>query len=246
MAKASVTPTPGKPVTSVAAENQSVVQSLKTLAVDIGGSGTKVIVLDQAGQAITERARLETPRPATPDAVMATIEQLAADQGDFDRVSVGFPGVVRAGVTETAVNLDKAWLGFDLATALGGRLGKSVRVANDADIQGLGAITGNGLELVITLGTGFGSALFYQGRLIPNLEMAHHPFRKGETYEEQLGRAALDSEGKKQWNSRLEKAIATLSHLFNYDHLYIGGGEAKRSEERRVGKECRSRWSPYH
>lgn len=200
----------------------------KTLAVDIGGSGTKVIVLDQAGQAVTERARLETPRPATPEAVIATVECLAAGQGAFDRVSVGFPGVVRAGITATAVNLDEAWVGFDLATALGERLGQPVRVANDADIQGLGAISGQGLELVITLGTGFGSALFYQGRLIPNLEMAHHPFRKGETYEEQLGRAALEAEGKKQWNDRLEKAIATLSHLFNYDQLYIGGGEAKK------------------
>jgi polyphosphate glucokinase len=141
---------------------------------------------------------------------------------------VGFPGVVRRGVTETAVNLDPEWIGFDLATALSQRLGKPVRVINDADMQGMGAVSGKGLELVITLGTGFGSALFLDGKLVPNLEMGHHEFRKGETYEQQLGRAALDEIGSKKWNSRLEKAIAALQHLFNYDRLYIGGGEAKK------------------
>jgi polyphosphate glucokinase len=119
-------------------------------------------------------------------------------------------------------------MGFDLASALSQRLGKPVRVANDADVQGLGSISGKGVELVITLGTGFGSALFLNGKLVPNLEMGHHPFRKGETYEEQLGRAALDKAGQQKWNNRLEKAIACLEHLFNYDYLYIGGGETKK------------------
>jgi polyphosphate glucokinase len=160
--------------------------------------------------------------------VIDAIAQLAAGQGEFHRVSVGFPGVVRGGVTYTAVNLDPDWVGFDLATELSKRLDKPVRVANDADIQGLAAISGKGVELVITLGTGFGSALFVDGKLVPNLEMGHHPFRKGETYEEQLGRAALDKGGEKKWNSRLEKAIASLEHLFNYEYLYIGGGEAKK------------------
>jgi polyphosphate glucokinase len=200
----------------------------KTLAVDIGGSGTKVIVLNGTGEAVTERVRWATPRPATPEAVLAVVAELAATQGDFDRISVGFPGVVGGGIVKTAINLHPTWEGFDLASVLAGQLGKPVRVANDADIQGLGAISGQGVELVLTLGTGFGSALFVQGRLVPNLEIAHHPFYKGETYEAQLGRAALKAVGKKRWNNRLEKAIATLSHLFNYDHLYIGGGETKR------------------
>jgi polyphosphate glucokinase len=159
---------------------------------------------------------------------MDAIAQLAKTQGEFDRVSVGFPGVVRRGMTETAVNLDPEWIGFDLGTALFQRLGKPARVANDADMQGLGAVSEQGVELVITLGTGFGSALFLNGKLVPNLELGHHQFRKGETYEEQLGRRALDEIGSKKWNSRLEKAIAAIQHLFNYDFLYIGGGEAKR------------------
>ena len=95
-------------------------------------------------------------------------------------------------------------------------------------MQGYGAIRGRGLELVITLGTGFGSSLFINGTLVPGLELAHHPWRKGKTYEEFLGKKALASVGKKRWNKLVEKAIAQLEALFNYDHLYIGGGMRKR------------------
>ena len=203
-------------------------ESVRTLSVDIGGSGVKAMVLDITGNPVTERARLDTPQPATPEVVINAIVVLAAAQGEFHRVSIGFPGVVRCGVTETAVNLHPDWIGFDLETALLKHLNKPVRVINDADMQGFGAIAGKGVELVITLGTGFGSALFVDGKLVPNMEMGHHPFRKGETYEQQLGRAALDAVGQKKWNTRLEKAIACLDHLFNYDYLYIGGGEAKK------------------
>lgn len=129
---------------------------------------------------------------------------------------------------ETAVNLHPDWIGFDLATALSKNFKRPVRVVNDADMQGLGAITGKGIELVVTLGTGFGSALFVDGTLLPNLEMGHHRFRKGESYEEQLGRTVLEKVGQNKWNKRLKKAIASLNHLFNYDYLYIGGGEAKK------------------
>lgn len=204
------------------------VQHTRTLSVDIGGSGVKVLVLDITGNPLTKRSRLETPQPAKPLSVIHAIATLASTQGEFDRVSVGFPGVVRHGVTQTAVNLDPDWIGFDLASVLSQRLGKPVRVINDADMQGLGAIQSKGVEMVITLGTGFGSALFVDGKLVPNLEMGHHPFRKGETYEQQLGRAALEKVGDDKWNRRLLKAIAFLQHLFNYDYLYIGGGEAIR------------------
>jgi len=202
------------------------VDDATTLAIDIGGSGIKVMVLDAKGQPLTERDRLETPIAATPDAVLEVILTLAANKS-FDRVSVGFPGVIRAGVTETAANLHPAWIGFNLQEGLQAKLGKPVRVANDADLQGLGVVKGNGVELVITLGTGVGSALFIQGILVPNLELGHHPFRKGQTYEEQLGRGALDEVGKRKWSERLMKAIAQLSHTFNYDRLYLGGGNAK-------------------
>lgn len=200
----------------------------KTLTIDIGGSGIKAMLLDIEGNPIGDRARVPTPRPAKPDAVLKGIIKLAKKQSDFDRVSVGFPGVIRKGVTETAVNLHKTWIGFDLEGTLSEQLGKPVRVLNDADVQGFGAISGKGVELVVTLGTGFGSALFLDGKLVPNLEVAHHPFRSGKTYEEHLGSAALKKTGKKRWQRRVIEAIASLEHLFNYDTLYIGGGNARR------------------
>jgi polyphosphate glucokinase len=202
-------------------------RKIQTLAVDIGGSGIKTMLLDESGNPLSDRNRQPTPQPAIPEAILDIITTLAKERTSFDRISVGFPGVVRQGVIKTAVNLDPQWVGLDLATVLQERLSVPVKVANDADIQGLGAISGQGVELTLTLGTGFGSALFVDGKLVPNLEMGHHPFRKGETYEEQLGRAALEAQGKKKWNDLLQKAIAQLERLFNYDFLYIGGGETK-------------------
>jgi len=151
-----------------------------------------------------------------------------APVSSYDRVSVGFPGVIRLGKVLTAHNLGQdTWYGFDLDLALEQALGKPVRVLNDADIQGLGAISGKGAEVVITLGTGLGSSFAEDGRLSMHLELAHHPFRKGQTYEKQLGKAALEKVGRKKWNKRVEKAIQTLRILTNFDCLYIGGGNAK-------------------
>ena len=201
--------------------------SKRTLCVDIGGSRTKAIVVDERGQPVTERVRLDTPRPALPEAVLGVIVQLAAQSGKFDRVAVGFPGVVQAGIVKTAPNLDPAWSGFNLDQALEASLKKPVRAANDAAVQGLGAISGKGLEMVITLGTGVGCALYSDGRLAVGLEMAHHPFRNGKTYEECLGNAAFLDDGKKKWNRRLREAIGNWERLVNYDRLFLGGGNTE-------------------
>ena len=201
-----------------------------TLALDIGGSGIKGMVLDPTGQPITERKRIPTPDPPTPEAVLDVLSELAQGLGTCDRISIGFPGVVQHGVIKTAVNLSPDWVDFDLAKAVETRLQKPTKVANDADIQGYGVIAGEGVELVITLGTGFGTALFTDGHLVPNLEIAHHLFRKDKTYEECLGRKAFKKQGGKVWNRNLERAIASLHRAFNYDKLYIGGGETKRIE----------------
>ena len=203
-------------------------QPLRTLAIDIGGTGIKAVTLSATGKLLTKRARVKTPRPATPAAVMNTIVELAKAQGSFDGVSVGFPGVVRRGITLNAPNLNGKWGGFHLADALTKKLGVPVRVANDAELQGYGVISGEGVELVITLGTGFGSGLFVDGKLVPNLEIGHHPLQKGKTYEDLLGDAVLKKVGKKKWNKRLVRAIQTLERTFNYDRLYIGGGNAAR------------------
>ncbi len=200
--------------------------SPRTLAIDIGGTGIKAITLDDTGKAITERSRIATPEPATPKALLRVIKQLAATQGRFDRVSVGFPGVIKRGVVYTAPNLGKGWNNYEFERALVRKLGRPVHLANDADVQGLGSVSGRGLELVITLGTGFGSVLFIDGRRI-HLELGHHPFRKGRTYEDELGHAALQKKGKAKWNQRLREAIADLKEVFNYDRLYIGGGNSR-------------------
>lgn len=198
-----------------------------TLAVDVGGTGVKVMLLNAAGKPISDRQRAETPQPATPDAVLQVLDSLIRTVSGFDRVSVGFPGVVKHGATLTAHNLDSQWIGFDLQKVLTRRLKKPVRVANDSAVQGFAAIRGKGVELVITLGTGFGSSLFTAGHLVPGLELAHHPWRK-RTYEDYLGKRGLEKHGRKRWNKYLEKAIEQLEALFNYDHLYIGGGNAMK------------------
>ena len=199
-----------------------------TLALDVGGTGIKGCLLNQKGKPVSERLRHETPNPATPDAVLAIMDEIVSNLGNFDRVSVGFPGVVKKGATLTAHNLNPSWVGFELQKVLARRWKKPVRVANDAAVQGLAAIEGKGVEVVITLGTGFGSSLYVDGRLVPGLELAHHPWRKDKTYEDFLGRRGLQKYGRKRWNKLVAKALPQIESLFNYDHLYIGGGNATK------------------
>ncbi len=198
-----------------------------TLAIDIGGSGIKAMLLSPAGKPASDRERNPTPAVPTPRAVLRVLDTLRARLAGFERVSVGFPGVVKRGVTLTAANLHPQWDDFPLQNELEKRWRKPVRVANDAAVQGYGAIKGVGVELVITLGTGMGSALFTDGKLCPGLELGHHPWRE-KTYEDYLGRRGLTRYGKKQWNKRLAEAIAQTSATFNWDHLYLGGGNTKK------------------
>ena len=202
---------------------------LRILAIDIGGSGFKAAVLDAEGNMLTDRMRVKTPHPCTPDALLAKlgelVEMLAGTE--FNHISVGFPGVVRRGTILTAANLGAELQGFPLAEELSQRFGHPCRAINDADMQGLAAVHGHGVEVVITLGTGMGSAMFNEGQLAPHLELAHHPFRKGETYEEQIGNSALEKVGSKKWNRRVGLAITTLRNLTTFDRLFIGGGNAR-------------------
>jgi polyphosphate glucokinase len=128
----------------------------------------------------------------------------------------------------TAPNLGTETLGgFDLQQALSDHWGKPVKVLNDADVQGFGAISGNGIEMVLTLGTGAGTAIFRDGEVIPHLELAHHPVSGKRTYDEYLGNAARRKKGKKAWSKRVAKVIDILRVVVRFDHLYIGGGNAK-------------------
>ncbi|MEQ1502294.1 MAG: ROK family protein [Myxococcota bacterium] len=203
---------------------------MRTLCVDVGGTGIKALVVDDRGEIVSERVRVETPRPATADAVVEAIVGLAAGQGTYDRLSVGFPGVVERGVVRTAPNLDDGWTDFPLADRLGERLGVPVRAANDAGVQGLGVIEGTGTELVITLGTGMGFGLYIDGRYVPNIELAHHPFRNRKTYEERVSDAELQRIGVERWKRRVRKVLAQLRPIFNFRRLYLGGGNARLFE----------------
>jgi polyphosphate glucokinase len=199
-----------------------------TLAFDIGGSHLKAGVLSPAGDMLTERVRIVTPKPAKPEAVVAGLVSLAKQLKEFDRITIGFPGVVRRDTVFTAPNLgNKLWAGFKLGAEISKELGKPVRMLNDASVQGLGVIEGRGTECVITMGTGMGFAHFLDGRLAPHLELSQHPIKNGKSYDEYVGERALEKIGRKRWNKRLHKIIEVLETVVMYDTLYIGGGNSR-------------------
>lgn len=201
----------------------------KILSVDIGGSRIKATILDPEGKMLMDYQKIATPPLPDPANVIEAILELTRNFQEYNRVSVGFPGYTRQGIIHTAPNLSTPkWKNVNLSKMLSDTLGKPVRVLNDADMQGLGVIRGEGLEMVITLGTGFGTALFLEGNLLPHLEVAHHPVSKDRTYDEYIGNKAFLEVGAEKWNKRMKKAIEILKVVFNYDHLYIGGGNAKK------------------
>jgi len=210
------------------AENQSREQSRgeKILAIDIGGSHIKTTILDTDGTLIQPYEQEITPYPATPRSVMKCIIKMATRFPAFQKISVGFPGYVKEGIVHTAPNLSNGWHNVDFAKMLSEKFGRPVRMVNDADIQGLGICHGKGFEIVITLGTGFGTSFLLDGKLLPHLELAHHPVTAKKDYDAYIGQKALEKIGEKKWNKRMKKVIAILNTVFNYDHLYISGGNA--------------------
>ncbi len=213
----------------------------RTLTVDCGGSGLKAVVLDDDGTHLTERVRIRTPYPCPPPVLVAAIASLVEPLAPYDRVSVGFPGVIRAGrvlttphyVTEagpfTPVRPDLVanWRNFDIAAALTAKLDRPTRVVNDAELHGLAFVCGEGFEVMLTLGTGLGFAQFWDGAVLPKVEMSAHPFAKGQTYDERLGDHSRREVGNKRWNKRVGRAVHTLRQAFWWDRAYLGGGNAK-------------------
>lgn len=201
---------------------------MSTLAVDIGGGTIKVLALDDSGEPVTETLGEPTPVPATPEAVISLIHDMADALPPHRRVSVGFPGVVKNGVAQNAPNLgDELWRGVPLTGLLTQMLQRPVRAVNDADLQGLGVMQGEGVELVLTLGTGMGAALFTNGILVPNLELGHHPLRDGKTYEDLVRDSELKRIGAVEWTARVVLAVEQLEPIFNYDTLHLGGGNVR-------------------
>ncbi|PSR52177.1 chromosome partitioning protein ParA [Adhaeribacter arboris] len=208
---------------------KSLLSEDRILSVDIGGSNIKATILDAQGNLLNEYKKLPTPLPAAPEKVIATIQELVKDFSDYNKVSVGFPGYVRNGRVFTAPNLDtELWRNVCLQEQLKDALNKPVRLVNDADLQGLGVVKGQGLEMVITLGTGFGTALLLNGNLLPHLELAHHPVSGRKSYDYYVGERAFRKHGEEKWNQRMERVLKILKAVFNYDHLYISGGNASK------------------
>jgi polyphosphate glucokinase len=223
------------------ASGRTATRKQTTLAIDVGGTGLKASVLDAAGAMEVDRVRVPTSYPCPPTKLVETLGKLVRPLPAYDRVSVGFPGMVRDGHVLTAPHfvtksgpgsatvpeLVGSWTGFDLAAALEAKLGKPTKVVNDADLQGAAVVKGEGLELVVTLGTGVGTGLFFHGRLTPHMELAHHPLHKDKSYNEYIGDAARKRVGNKKWNKRVKLAMETLDALFFYDQVYVGGGNSK-------------------
>lgn len=204
-------------------------ESTNILSIDIGGTSIKACLLTEKGELFSEYTKLPTPKKSTPDAVIKTIKELVTPLVPYGKIAIGFPGYVKAGIVETAPNLEKnQWAGFPLAQEISDLLGKPVRLINDADQQALGVIEGKGFEIVLTLGTGFGTALTFDGELLPHFELSHLPVTKNKDYDDYIGDKAFEKEGKKVWNERLQRIIQIYKTVFNYDTLYLGGGNAKQ------------------
>ena len=205
-----------------------------TLSIDIGGSGFKASIVNAQGVMTTERVRVDTPYPCPPDRLVATVDRAGRAPAHRPprvrrlprpraarprhRGAVALPRAEYGG--ERDRDLADAWHGFDLAHALAQSFQLPTKVVNDADMQGCAVVSGQGLEFVMTLGTGVGTALFNDGTLLPHLELSHGPFREGLTFDIALGNAQRKEIGNERWAKRVRKAIAGLRrHAVLRPHL---------------------------
>jgi len=212
-----------------------------TLAVDCGGTGIKASVLDEAGTMRAKELRVPTPYPLSTDRFLETVDGLASQLPTADRATVGMPGMIRHGVvivtphyvteagprSRPVPSLVDQWTGFDASSALTGHLGIPTLVLNDAEVHGAGVVTGVGLELVLTLGTGLGCALFDGGRLAPHLELSQAPVRWGLSYDTYIGDKERKRLGPAFWSRRVRRVVDALRPVFVWDRLYLGGGNAR-------------------
>lgn len=199
----------------------------RILCIDIGASGLKAAVIGRTGKFLMKRVRVKTPPLRTPGKVVPLLLALVKPLGKFDHVTIGFPGMVKAGRVVTAPNMGtEDWAGFPFAAVMRKKLKKPVKLLNDADVQGLAVIRGKGLELVCTLGTGFGTAWFRDGVLMPHMDLAHLTLQKKNDFDVLVGDKTRRKIGDRRWNKRIKKLITVLDTVFNYDHLYLGGGNS--------------------
>jgi polyphosphate glucokinase len=212
---------------------------MHALGIDIGGSGIKAAPVDVAtGKFLTERQKIATPRPARPDAVADVVKQLTTSFSWSGPVGITFPGVVTDGVTRTAANLDPAWIGVDAGALFGKATGNPVRVLNDADAAGVAEMTfgagvgERGTVLMLTFGTGIGSALFTEGTLVPNTEFGHIEIhgRDAETRASEHAKDLHDlSWGK--WAGRVDEYLQHVEALLSPHLIIVGGGVSRQADK---------------
>jgi polyphosphate glucokinase len=212
-----------------------------TLTFDCGGTGIKAAVVDESGAMLSPPVRVPTPYPLPPTRLIETLRKVAADLPAADRVTAGLPGMIRHGVVIatphyvtregpfSAVDpaLAEAWSRFDARAALADAFGVPALVLNDAEVHGAWLVTGLGLELVLTLGTGLGCAVFDHGVVAPHLELSHARVRPWATYDTYLGDRVRRRLGTALWARRVRAAVADLRPVFRWDRLYLGGGNAR-------------------
>lgn len=210
---------------------------MNILGIDIGGTGVKgALVNATTGELISERERIDTPRPATPTAVIEVVQRLVRRFDYQGLLGVGYPGVIMAGHTMTAANLDAGWIEFAAAAAIQQATGLSTTLVNDADAAGIAEMrfgagqSVNGVVMVFTLGTGIGSALFVDGKLVPNTELGHVFLRNQVIDAEKFTseRARIEENLKwKDWAERLDQYLHLMEDLFWPSLIIIGGGASK-------------------
>ncbi|WP_328695717.1 polyphosphate--glucose phosphotransferase [Streptomyces sp. NBC_00342] len=212
---------------------------MEIFGVDIGGSGIKGAPVDlDRGDLARERHKVLTPHPATPDDVAGCVAEVV---GHFDwsgPVGITFPGVVTSGVTRSAANVDKGWIDLDARTLLSEKLGLPVTVLNDADAAGIAEMTfgagrgRKGTVIVLTLGTGIGSALFIDGRLVPNTELGHLELN-GHDAEKHASTKAKEDEDLSwhHWAHRVQKYLVHVEMLFSPELFIIGGGVSRKADK---------------
>lgn len=207
----------------------------QALGIDIGGTGIKGALVDAStGELLTDRLRIRTPRPATPAAVAEVVQQIAGTIGHNGRIGATFPAVIAGGVALSAANVDRSWIGVDVDALLTEATSQPVTVLNDADAAGLaearfGVARGErGVVIMLTFGTGIGSALFVDGRLVPNTELGHLEL-DGHDAESRAAASVKDSRGMsyKRWARRVQRYMAHVEALFSPDLFVVGGGVSK-------------------
>jgi polyphosphate glucokinase len=209
------------------------------LGIDIGGSGIKGALVDAAeGRLLTERFRIPTPQPSTPEAVAEVIVQIAENFHYHGPTGVTFPAIVKKGTVLSAANVDASWVGTDASALFSQRLGQRIQVVNDADAAGYAEMRFGvgkdfpGVVIMLTLGTGIGSAIFLDGKLLPNSEFGHLKIR-GKDAEKRASERAREEKNLswKKWSNLLGEYLAELEKLFSPDLFIIGGGISKKAEK---------------